>query len=259
MMRHILGLFLKTFYPLSPLASLEGRQIDLLLNLIHIQMAILFAGWAVYFVYVLWRFRKKKNPKASYHGLSNRVSIGIEVAIVLIEVLLLTCISIPFWKNFMSQVPDNKNKIEIQVVAEQFTWNMHYPNPDGKFGRMDEKFYDAEINPMGLDHNDPMAKDNFVSVNEMHVPLGKMVLIDLTAKDVIHSFTLPDMRIKRDAIPGMRVQIWFTPIRTGKFDIACSQLCGLGHYRMKGVLTVESPEQFKQWVKNHTTLYSANP
>jgi cytochrome c oxidase subunit 2 len=251
--------FLKVFFPLPPLASLEGQRIDLVMYLVHILMFALFAGWGIFFIFVLWRFRQKKNPKGSYHGLSNRLSVGIEIAIALIEAILLIGISIPFWNAYMTQVPQGKNVLHIKLIAQQFAWNIHYPGPDGKFGRSDEKFYDEQDNPLGLDPHDPKGQDDFVVINDMHLPVGVTVVIDLTSRDVIHSFTLPEMRIKRDIIPGQMLQTWFTPSRTGTYDIACSQLCGVGHYRMKGVLTVESPQAFQQWVKSNTMKYFANP
>lgn len=251
--------FLKVFFPLPPLASMEGQRIDLVLYLVHVLMLVLLVGWAVFFIYVLFRFSQKKNPKASYKGVSNKLSISLEVAIALIEAILLIGISIPFWNTYMTRVPSGKDVLHVKVVAQQFAWNIHYPGLDGKFGRADEKFYDAQDNPLGLDPHDPDGLDDFVTINDMHLPLGVTVVIDLTSKDVIHSFTLPEMRIKRDAIPGMQVQTWFTPNKEGVYDIACSQLCGIGHYRMKGVLTVESPQQFQQWVKDNTIKYSANP
>jgi cytochrome c oxidase subunit 2 len=134
-------------------------------------------------------------------------------------------------------------------VGEQFAWNIHYPGPDGKFGRTDNTLVSAE-NPLGLDRKDPDAKDDLVTPNQLHLPVDRPVLVRLSSKDVIHSFGLYEMRVKQDAIPGMQIPVWFTPTRVGEYEISCSQLCGLGHYRMRGFVTVESQADFQAWLKD---------
>jgi heme/copper-type cytochrome/quinol oxidase subunit 2 len=201
------------------------------------------------------------------------------------------------------------------MVAEQFAWNVHYPGPDGVFGKTDISLITAE-NPLGLDRNDPAAKDDIVTINQLNLPVGKPVIIHLSSKDVIHSLNLPLFRVKQDAIPGQSIRVWFTPTVTtadiqrtmarkypvpaGKVpdelaalvtlaeyagkdrqvvlakgasltddalpllhdagitevvlapetptEIACAQLCGLGHFRMRGFVTVETAEEYKAWV-----------
>ena len=103
-------------------------------------------------------------------------------------------------------------------------------------------------NPLGLDRSDPDAKDDLVTVNQLHVPVDRPVLVRLTSKDVIHSFGLNEMRVKQDAIPGMEIPVWFIPTRIGEYEITCSQLCGLGHYRMRGFLNVQSDTDFRNWL-----------
>jgi cytochrome c oxidase subunit 2 len=140
------------------------------------------------------------------------------------------------------------NATIIQVTGEQFSWNFHYPGADGQFGRTDTKLITA-TNTIGLDREDPAAKDDVVSIAVMHAVLNKPVRIRLRSKDVIHSFFLPNFRLKQDAVPGMAIEVWFTPTKTGPFEVACAELCGLGHYRMKAALTVdESQEKFNEWL-----------
>ena len=104
-------------------------------------------------------------------------------------------------------------------------------------------------NPLGLDPSDSAAKDDIVAINQLHVPVGKPVIVHLNSKDVIHSFFLPVMRVKQDVIPGQTVSVWFEAAKTGKFEIACAQLCGLGHYRMRGFFMIDTPEQFSTWMQ----------
>src|SRR5262249_58236940 len=116
------------------------------------------------------------------------------------------------------------------------------------FGRTDTKLI-TSTNNIGLDRNDTIAKDDVVSVGVMHVPVGKPVRVRLRSKDVIHSFFLPNFRLKQDAVPGMAIKAWFTPTKAGNYEVACAELCGLGHYHMKAALTVdESQAKFNQWL-----------
>jgi len=237
------------FFLLPEDASLHGYKIDIIIYLIHILMFVLFVGWGIYFIYVLFRFSKKRNPKANYHGGHGPFSTVIEVGVVVFEAVLLLGFSIPFWQSHINKAPSGDNAVEVRLVAEQFAWNIHYPGPDNLFGRVDVEFFDKANNPLGLDPNDPAGKDDFVMINQMYVPIGKPVVIHLSSKDVIHSLNIPSMRIKQDAIPGLSIPVWFTPTKTGKYEIACAQLCGIGHYRMKGYLTVLIAEEYDAWVQ----------
>jgi cytochrome c oxidase subunit 2 len=107
-------------------------------------------------------------------------------------------------------------------------------------------------NPLGLVKSDESAKDDIATINQFHFPVGKKVLVYLTSKDVIHSFNLPVMRVKQDAIPGQTIPVWFEANGTGQFEIACAQLCGLGHYRMKGFFSIDTPEQYDVWLKEQS-------
>jgi len=177
------------------------------------------------------------------------VSSWIEIGIVIFEVVVLMGFSIPFWAKQVNAFPKRADALEVKVVAEQFAWNVHYPGPDGIFGKTDIRFFDKQSNPLGLDPNDSNGKDDITTINQLHLPIGRPAIIHLTSKDVMHSFFLPVMRVKQDIIPGMSIPTWFTPTKTGQFEIACAQLCGLGHYRMKGFLTVHSREDFDKWVE----------
>ena len=139
----------------------------------------------------------------------------------------------------------------VRVVAEQFAWNVHYPGADGRFGETSIALV-TPANPLGLDRGSPYGKDDIVLLGEMHVPVGRPLVIQLSSKDVIHSFGVPAMRVKRDVIPGLLASVWFTPTVTGEFDIACSQLCGIGHYRMRGALIVESDADFRKFLATET-------
>jgi len=226
-------------------ASVQAAELDRITGLVHVLMAVVFAGWSIYFVYVLVRFRRKRQPAADYGGARGHWSTWTEVGVAVVEVLLLAAFSIPAWASRVH--PPERDALSVRVVAQQFSWTIHYPGPDGEFGRIDASLLSPE-NPSGLDRQSMHAADDVVSVNEMHLPVGRPVIVQLSARDVIHSFGVPAMRVKQDAIPGMLTPIWFTPTVQGKFDIACSQLCGLAHYRMRGVITVERDDAFAAWL-----------
>src|SRR5205085_3637040 len=116
------------------------------------------------------------------------------------------------------------------------------------YGRRDPALATTQ-NPIGLDYNDPASKDDIVAVGELHIPVNRPVIIELSSKDVIHNFDLTNMRIAQDAIPGSIIPMWFKPLKTGTYEVICAQLCGLGHYSMKGSVVVDSPEDFQNWLK----------
>src|SRR3989344_2386372 len=242
------------FLPIS--ASAHGHEIDLMLYLVHFLMFALFIGWGIFFVFVLIRFNRRSHPKANYHGTHSHVSSAIEVGVAVIEAFLLIGFSIPFWVKQVNALPQRSDIVEVKVIAEQFAWNIHYPGPDRKFGRTSPEFVDQQSNPIGLDSSDAAGKDDILTINQLHLPIGRPALIRLSTKDVIHSFKVPVMRVTQDAIPGMSIPLWFTPTKTGNFEIACAQLCGLGHYRMKGFLTIHNEADFKSWLDEQT---AANP
>jgi cytochrome c oxidase subunit 2 len=227
-------------------ASTHAGEIDEMIVLVHWLMAILFIGWGLFFLFVLVRFRKGANPKASYTGAKGKISKGTEVAVAVVEVVLLVFYAIPAWAKRVKALPSENEAVVVKVVGEQFAWNVQYHGPDGKFGRTDPKLVSAD-NPLGLDRTDPNAKDDVTTINQLNLPVDRPVLVHLSSKDVIHSFGLYEMRIKQDAIPGMSIPVWFIPNRIGQYEIACSQLCGLGHFRMRGFVTVQSGADFQKW------------
>src|SRR5262249_18526946 len=227
-------------------ASTHAGEIDEMLVLVHWLMAILFVGWGLFFIYVLFRFRKGANPKASYTGAKGKISKGLEVAVAIVEVVLLVFYAIPAWAKRVKAFPAENEALVVKVVGEQFAWNVQYHGPDGKFGRTDPKLV-APDNPLGLDRSDPAAKDDVTTINQLNLPVDRPILIHLSSKDVIHSFGLYEMRVKQDAVPGLQMPVWFIPTRVGEYEITCSQLCGLGHFRMRGFVTVQSQADFQKW------------
>ncbi|HEY5035585.1 MAG TPA: cytochrome c oxidase subunit II [Chthoniobacterales bacterium] len=241
------------FLGMPPNASQHGYQIDQIIEFCHWFMGALFLGWTTFFVYVLWRFRKRRNPVASHEGVTSGISTHLEFAVVMIEAVLLIGFAVPLWAKRVNEFPSDKDAIHVSAIGQQFSWNFHLPGPDGVFGRRSVDLI-TNSNPIGLDSTDPAAKDDITALGELHVPVNRDIIIDVSSKDVIHSFDIPGMRIAQDAIPGQIIPMWFKPVKTGSYEIVCAQLCGLGHYGMKGMLVVDTPADYQAWLKERQEL-----
>jgi cytochrome c oxidase subunit 2 len=239
---------MEKFLGLPPLASEHGADVDRLILYMHLLMGALFIGWFAYFVYVLFRFRASKNPKASYTGTTSTASSYIEGAVVLAEAVLLVGFALPLWGKIAGKFPAEKDSTVIQVTAQQFQWNARYAGPDGVFGQQDPKYWSAE-NPLAIVPGDTAAKDDVSPpLNEIAAPVNKPVIAYITSRDVIHSFKVNPLRVTQDAIPGMKIPLWFKPTVEGDYMINCAQLCGNSHYFMKGIFKVMSQEKFNAWM-----------
>jgi len=245
-------------------ASAHAAAIDETLALVHWLMIVLFVGWGAFFAYVLVRFRRSRNPKADPVGVRGKMSTWAEIGVALVEAVLLIGFSIPLWANRvdLDRFPPAEESTVVRLVAQQFAWNVWYPGEDGVFGESKPELVDETDNPLGLDRtNDEAAKDDLTTINQLHLPVNKPVIVHLSSKDVIHGFNLPNMRIKQDAIPGLRIPLWFVPTKTTEemrrelgdpefnYEIACAQLCGNSHYSMRGLMTIHDQAGFEAWLE----------
>jgi cytochrome c oxidase subunit 2 len=225
----------------------QGAGVDQLIINVHILMGVLFVGWIGYFFYVLFRYHKSRNPKADHAGVRNHASTYIEGVVALVEAILLIGFAIPVWSRATDQFPSDKEATVIKVIAQQFQWNGWYPGPHGVFCANDPKFVNGD-NPFGLDKNDSHYKENFIVAKDLVVPVNKPVLVYISSLDVIHSFAVRPLRVTQDAVPGMVIPAHFTPTKTNTYQINCAQLCGVGHYTMRGTIKVVSQADYDKWV-----------
>jgi cytochrome c oxidase subunit II len=237
------------FLGLPELVTVHGKDVDNLILYVHLLMGALFIGWLSYFLYTIFRFNTRSNPKANYTGVTSHASTYIEGAVALIEAVLLIGFAVPLWARVSGELP--KNATVIRVTAEQFAWNSRYPGPDGVFGKQDLRFVNA-TNVFGIDYTDPAAKDDFVGpLGEIAAPWNAPVVAHITSKDVIHSFKIIPFRITQDAMPGLSIPIWWEfnkdAQKEAKYMINCAQLCGNSHAFMRGTFLVMSPAQFAAW------------
>jgi cytochrome c oxidase subunit 2 len=233
---------------LPVVASEHGRDVNHLMVLLHYLMAILVVGWSIYFVYVLFRFRGTRQKKANHSPIGGHTSTYLEIAVASVEILLLVGFAIPLWGRVADDFPPEDEAVVVRVVAEQFAWTFIYPGPDGKFGRQDLNLVRSD-NPFGFDPEDPATADNVTSLNEMRAPLNKPVILNVSSKDVIHSFKVVPLRVTQDATPGLNVPVHFVATREGRYQVICAQLCGNGHAAMaQGVVVVEPEAAFQEWL-----------
>ena len=238
-------------------ASAHAAEIDNMIVLLHWLMAALFVGWGAFFIYTLIRFRAKANPKADYTGVTSHTSSYLEITVAVVEAVLLVGFAIPAWAHRVNDIPPEEEATVVRMIGKQFEWHSHYPGADGRWGRRDISLI-TPTNSIGLDRSDPNGADDIVSINQMNLPVDKPVIVYLSSQDVIHSMGIAEMRVKQDAIPGIEVPVWWVPNLEGDFEVNCSQLCGLGHYRMRGFVSIMSQADYEAWLAEEAALIPAN-
>jgi cytochrome c oxidase subunit 2 len=235
---------------LPELASRHGAGIDAMLRFLLAATGAMFLAGCVALGLLVWRAagRTRVAARLASPRAERLWSLVPGALMALVAEGGVLVIALPVWSEYFGPRPPAE-AVLIEVVAQQFAWNVRYPGPDGRFGATSPALVDDASNPIGLDRRDPAAQDDLTLVNELYVPVGRPVRIRLRARDMIHSFFVPHLRVKQDAVPGMTPEVRFVATRTGTFEIACAELCGLGHYRMQGFVHVVSQEEFEQWLE----------
>jgi cytochrome c oxidase subunit II len=230
----------------------HGTQVDQMIDVVHWFMIALFVGWTLFFFYCIIRFWRKNHPKASYHGVRSHLSSHLEVGVIIVEAVLLLGFAFPLWAERVDNWDKVKdlNPVRVRVVGWQFGWTYHYSGADGKFGRTDGAKISA-VGDIGLDLDDPNALDDFTSPI-LKLPVLRPAVLNVTATDVIHNYSIIPMRIQQDAIPGKEIAMWFTPVKTLETFVVCGQLCGEGHGNMVGTMEIIAAEDFNSWFKGQT-------
>ena len=234
---------------LPELATRHGDGIDGMLIFLLVATGVFFvAGHVILGLYV-WRSSGREKVAARMAGprAEKRVGIGLALVIALVAEGGVLVIGLPVWAEYFATAPP-EDSIHVELVSQQFAWNVRYPGEDGSFGPTSVDLVDEESNPIGLMRDVPEAADDVTTINRIFLPVDRPAWITLKSKDVIHSFFVPQFRVKQDAVPGMTIDIWFQPTQTGTYELACTELCGLGHYRMRGIVEVVSSEEFDRWL-----------
>lgn len=215
---------------LPPSASTYAGEIDGLYYMILVITGIAFVIVEVGLLWFLIAYRSRPGRRARYtHG--NNTAEIVWTAVPAVVVVIIGLLSGGVWMRIKGRDSAPANAIPIRMLAKQFEWHVTYPGPDGR-----------------LD-----TADDFQLRNQLHVPAGRPVNLRLEAEDVIHSFFVPAFRVKQDAVPGMHIPVWFEATTPGQYEIACAELCGLGHYRMRGMVTVHAGDAYEQWLRDAPT------
>ena len=238
-------------------ASAHAAQIDNMIVILHWVMLVLFVGWGAFFIYTLIHFRASAHPKADYGGVKSHASSYLEVAVAVFEAVILLGFAIPAWAVRVNAFPPEDGATVVHVIAKQFEWHTVYPGPDGRFGRRDASLI-TSTNAIGLDRSDPNGADDIHTINQLSLPVDTPVIAYLSTMDVIHGFGITSMRVKQDAVPGMEIPVWWEPTVEGAYEINCSQLCGLGHYRMRGFVTIMNQADFQSFLAEEGARLAAD-
>ncbi|HEX2662732.1 MAG TPA: cytochrome c oxidase subunit II [Candidatus Acidoferrum sp.] len=231
-------------------ASAAAAGIDHHFTTTFILMGAVFIAAQLALGWFAWKYRDRgagSVPAHYSHGNMTLEVVWTLLTIVLFIGLNLASESIWATERFAAAQPGS---VQVEVTGMQFAWYFRYPGPDGKFGATKPELEDASLGgagALGLDPADPASKDDVIT-GTMVVPVNRQIEVILRSHDVIHSFFVPTMRFKQDAVPGLAIHMHFTPIQTGDFELACAELCGLGHYKMHGIVKVVSDEEFSQWL-----------
>jgi len=242
------GLFLGKVWWLPELISVHGAAVDRQLAVTLSVAGITFFLAHIALGYFIWKFRARgKEPASNWHE-----NPKLETTWTVITLVIFVGLGIQgnrVWANyFLTEAPPDA--IPIEVVAQQFAWNFRYPGNDRQFGRTDPSLIDDALgNYIGLDYEDPKAKDDITAQNLMAIPVNQPVRLILRTKDVTHSWFVPQLRVKQDAVPGLSIMVHFTATKTGEYEIACAELCGLQHYMMRGRLLVMNDADYKSWLQ----------
>jgi cytochrome c oxidase subunit II len=230
-------------------ASAATKFIDGQFALTLILMGIVFLAAQLSLGYFAWRYREQPSsaPVTYSHG-----NVKLEVLWTLLTTILFVGLNLMGSNVWASERFDlaPPGSVQVEVTGMQFAWYFRYPGPDGKYGATNPKLIDPSEGgegAVGLDSADPASKDDVVT-GTMYLPVNREVDLSLRSVDVIHSFFVPNLRFKQDAVPGLDIHMHLTPTEIGDYEIACAELCGLGHYKMHGMVHVVSQEEFDKWL-----------
>jgi cytochrome c oxidase subunit II len=209
-----------------------------------------FVAVVLFMAYCLYRFRHQPGRRAAYEPENQRLE-GWLAVLTTIAVGVLLAPGLLVWGQFIT-VPEGA--MEMEAMGAQWQWSYRLPGADNHLGATDVRFVDS-ANPLGINPNDPRGQDDLVITSgELHMPIGKPIKMLLRSIDVLHDFYVPEIRAKMDLVPGLVTYFWFTPTKTGEFEILCAAFCGIGHPQMRGKIVIESEDDYKTWLAAQQTF-----
>ena len=240
--------YLSVWY-FTPIASNWG-MIDDTVTITFWVTGFVFVGINLFMAYAVLRYRHRKGTTAHYEPENKKLEAAL-IGLTTVGIIAMLAPGLIVWAKFVD-VP--KDAAVFEVVGRQWHWGFRFPGKDGVMGTVDAR-YISEKNPFGVNPNDPNGQDDvLISSPEVHLPIGKPFKALLRSIDVLHDFTVPQFRVKMDLVPGLVTYVWFTPTRTGKFDLLCEELCGVAHFTMRGKVVVEEESAFEAWLSSYPTF-----
>ena len=232
----------------TPLAS-NWSTVDTTVNITLYITGFVFVAVNLFLAWCVFRYRHTPERRADYEPENRSLETWL-TAITAVGVIAMLAPGLVVWADFI-KVPEDAE--EVEVLGEQWRWSYRLPGADGVLGEVDARFI-SSANPFGLNPNDPAGQDDIlVRDDDLHLPLDRPVKVLLRSRDVLHNFAVPQFRVKMDMVPGTVTYAWFTPTRTGRFDIMCMELCGIAHYAMRGAVVVDSSGDYQAWLDRQST------
>jgi cytochrome c oxidase subunit 2 len=233
----------------TPIAS-NWNYIDGTIIITFWITGVAFVAVILFMSYCVFRFRHKEGRRAAYEPESKRLELWLTIGTA-VAVAAMLAPGLFVWHRFVT-VPEGAS--EFEVVGQQWQWSFRLPGKDGRLGTVDTRYVSSD-NPLGLNPSDPNGQDDIVIVgDDLHMPVGKPIKVLLRSLDVLHDFNVPQFRAKMDIVPGFVTYFWFTPTRTGTFEVLCSELCGVGHADMRGKVVVDSESDYQSWLQQQKTF-----
>jgi len=238
------ALFVSKKWWFPPAISAHAAALDRQFMITIVVVGLAFAAAQIGLGWMVWKYRDTVSGRATYTHGSNRLEV-VWTVVTAVVFIALAVMGQSVWASLhLHGAPPGS--YQVRVVAQQFSWNFHYAGKDNVFGRTDPKLIDdSSLNYVGLDDTDPNAKDDSV-VPTLAIPVNRPVELILMSKDVTHSFWVPQLRFKQDLVPGMAIHVHFTATKTGKYELACAELCGMNHYKMKSYMLVLPENEFNE-------------
>ena len=240
--------FLSPWY-LTPIAS-NWTAIDDTISITFWVTGFVFVAVNMFMAYCVVRYRHKKGSRAEYEP-ENKKLEGWLIGLTSLGIVAMLAPGLVVWAKFVD-VP--KDAAVFEAVGKQWHWSYRFPGKDGVLGTVDAR-YVSDNNPFGINPDDPFGRDDvLITSPEVHLPMGKPVKALLRSIDVLHNFAVPQFRVKMDLVPGLVTYVWFTPTRTGKFDLLCEELCGTAHFTMRGKVVIEEERAYQEWLGSFPTF-----
>jgi cytochrome c oxidase subunit 2 len=240
--------FLSPWY-FTPIASNWGA-IDDTIGITFWVTGIVFVAVNLFVAFAVFRFRYRREAHAAYEPENKKLEWWL-LGLTTVGVAAMLAPGLFVWAKFVNVPAD---AAEVEALGQQWHWMYRFPGKDGKLGTVDAKYF-SDKNPFGLNPADPNGRDDVVIANpELHLPLGKPIKLLLRSKDVLHNFSVAQIRVKMDLVPGLVTHAWFTPTRAGTFDLLCEELCGIAHFAMRGRMVVEDEGTFQAWLTRQPTF-----